>query len=118
MRNFSLIAMIVLYLVAGANHFWHPIPYRKIIPSWVPAPNLLVAISGICEILFALLLIPVTTRVFAAWGIIILLVAVFPANIQMMINFYRKSSPWLWATVVRLPLQVLLILWAYYFTRE
>jgi uncharacterized membrane protein len=110
--------MILLYLAAGVNHFIYPYPYQKIIPPWIPHPDTLVIISGICEILFALLLIPVKTRPLAAWSVIVLLIVVFPANVQMMVNFYRKSSPWLWLTVLRLPLQILLIYWAYSFTEK
>jgi uncharacterized membrane protein len=117
MNYFSLYGMVALYLSAGISHFLYPAMYRRIVPFVLPNPGFLVFLSGACEILFALLLISPTTRVFAAWGIILLLIAVFPANIQMMVNYYRASNPWLWLTVVRLPLQILLIFWAYRFTR-
>ncbi len=109
--------MAALYVGAGINHFIHPGPYEKIIPHQLPAPGLLVYVSGIFEIVLGILLIPITTRKVAAWGIIVLLIAVFPANIQMMINYRNESNPHLWIAVVRLPLQVLLIYWAYMYTR-
>lgn len=54
----------------------------------------------------------------AACGIILLLIAVFPANVQMMINYREQRNPHLWITVVRLPLQLLLIYWAYLYARK
>ncbi len=110
--------MSALYLAAGVYHFVNPRMYEKIMPSYLPYHKQLVYISGICEIVFALLLIPQTTRVLAAWLIIALLVAVFPANIQMAINFYQKNSPNLWIAIVRLPLQLILIWWAWLYTKN
>ena len=118
MKNFSLYAMAAFYLVAGINHFVNPLVYLKIMPPQLPYPNLLVAVSGVCEILFALFLLPAITRPYAAAAIILLLVAVFPANIQMSMNSYRRNSPGLWLTILRLPLQILLIYWAYSHTRS
>jgi uncharacterized membrane protein len=72
--------------------------------------------SGIIEIVLAVLLLQTATRVYAAWGIVIFLILIFPANIQMMINFYRKRNPYLWITILRLPLQPVLIWWAWLYT--
>ena len=83
----------------------------------MPLHKELVLISGIAEVLFALLLLFPVTRRFGAWGIIALLVAVFPANIQMLINYYQQNNPMLWIAVLRLPLQLVLIWWAYGFTK-
>ena len=118
MRNISLILMVLLYLAAGINHFIHPEPYRSIMPPWLPFHSAFIAISGVCEILFALLLLQKRTRVVAAWLIIALLVAIFPANIQMFINYGRSGNPLLWIAIVRLPVQGLLIWWAFGFTKE
>jgi uncharacterized membrane protein len=109
--------MSPLYFLAGLNHFIHPEFYRKIMPPWIPYPHEMVLISGAFEIFFALLLLPAATRPFAAWGIIVLLIAVFPANIQMSINYYRENNPYFWLTLLRLLLQPVLIWWAYRFTR-
>jgi uncharacterized membrane protein len=117
MKNISLIAMVLLYVAAGINHFIHPELYLSIMPPWLPFHSALVDISGVCEILFGLLLILKRTRVVAAWLIIALLIAVFPANIQMFINYWRSDSPLLWIAIVRLPVQGLLIWWAYGFTK-
>jgi uncharacterized membrane protein len=74
-------------------------------------------VSGICEIVFALLLIPIATRTIGAWLLIVLLIAIFPANIQMSINYSRKHSPQFWLTIIRLPFQLVLIWWAWLYTR-
>ena len=109
--------MIVLYVNTGLNHFINPGVYLKIMPPWLPCKEALVFASGIFEITLALLLIFKLTRRFAAWGIIALLVAVFPANIQMMVNYSKENNPNLWIAILRLPLQILLIWWAYSFTK-
>ena len=87
-------------------------------PPWLPYHAALVLISGICEVVFGLMLLLPTTRKMAAWLIILLLMAIFPANIQMMLHYMDENNPRLWMAVVRLPLQVLLIWWAYGFTKE
>jgi uncharacterized membrane protein len=78
----------------------------------------MVYLSGVFEIGFALLLIPQVTRIVGAWLIILLLIAVFPANIQMTIDWYNENNPNLWATFVRLPLQLILIWWAWLYTKK
>ncbi len=118
MKKFSLYAIAVLYIAAGINHFIHPEMYIKIMPPWLPYHAALVLISGICEIVFGLMLLLPTTRKMAAWLIIVTLIAIFPANIQMMLHYLDENNPRLWMAIVRLPLQVLLIWWAYGFTKE
>ena len=86
-------------------------------PAWLPYHLPLIYISGVCEIAFGLLLIPEYTRHMGAWLIIAMLVAVFPANIQMAINFRNKNNPCLWVAIARLPLQILLIWWAWIYTK-
>ncbi len=108
----------VLFVAAGANHFANPGFYLRIMPPYLPWHYELVLISGAFEILGGVgLLIPRFT-VPAAWGLIALLVAVFPANLHMALNTdkYPNIPPAvLWA---RLPLQGVLIAWAYWFTRK
>ncbi len=87
-------------------------------PSWLPLHKELVFVSGIFEVAFALLLIFPQTRSIGAWGIIALLIAVFPANVQMLVNYADSNDPKLWIAIVRLPIQLLLIWWAYGFTRR
>lgn len=118
MRKVSLYAMSILYFGAGINHFWHKEFYLAIMPTWIGCHEALVIISGICEIVFALLLLPPQTRRFAAWAIILLLIAVFPANIQMMLNNLNEPNSKLMISIIRLPLQIILIWWAYTFTKK
>lgn len=118
LRKISLYSMSLLYIVAGVNHFWHPGAYLVIMPEWAKPAGLLIILSGIFETAFGLLLLFRKTSSFAAWGLILLLIAVFPANIQMMFNYKAENNPLLWLSVLRLPLQILLIYWAYSFTMK
>ena len=117
MKNFFLYLMAVGYTIAGVNHFVNPRFYLKIMPPWLPYHGQLVAVSGVCEILGALLLLPAATGVAGAWFIIAILIAVFPANIQMAIDFAKRGNPYLWVAILRLPLQVVLVWWAWVYTR-
>lgn len=105
------------YVAAGLNHFVHPQIYLKIMPPWLPAHRFLVDFTGVLEILLGLLLLPKRTRRFAAWGLIVLLILVFPANIQMMLDYWRTDHPHTWLSVLRLPVQGLLIWWAWIYTK-
>jgi uncharacterized membrane protein len=113
--------LLTVFMVgAGVNHFLSPHAYVAMMPAMLPEPLLLVQISGVAEILGGLGLILPATRRYAAWGLIALFIAVFPANLNMAINHlplgpYRVPS---WALWARLPLQVLLIWWASSFTRR
>lgn len=118
MKLILLYVMAALYLAAGVYHFVNPKMYQRIMPTYLPWHIPLVYISGVCEIVFALLLIPESTRVIAAWLLIILLIAVFPANIQMAVSFWQKQRPTLWIALIRLPLQLVLIWWAWIYTKK
>ncbi|MEO7924962.1 MAG: DoxX family protein [Chitinophagaceae bacterium] len=114
----SLYSMAAFYVIAGINHFVNPGFYKKIMPPWLPWHHGLIYASGAGEILLALLLIPSQTRKLAAGCIIVLLIVVFPANVQMMLNYRAVQHPLLWVAILRLPLQLVLIWWAYQFTRR
>lgn len=104
-----------LFLVAGVGHFVSTDFFMKIMPPSLPYHRELVLLSGACEIaLGALLLVPKTSRL-AAWGLIALLIAVFPANIYMYQHAELFQVPPI-TLLVRLPMQGLLILWAYAYT--
>lgn len=118
MKTALLYLMVLVYFSAGVYHFVNPKLYQKIMPPYLPYHIPLIYISGICEIVFALLLIPESTRPMAAWLIIVMLIAIFPANIQMAINFWQKNSSSLWIAIVRLPLQVVLIWLAWLYTKR
>ncbi len=118
MKAFFLYVMAGFYVLAGINHFVHPKFYYAIMPPWIGWHRQLIFASGVGEVVFGLLLIPAQSRRIAAWCIIALLIAVFPANIQMMINYVKQNHPGLWIAIVRLPLQLLLIWWAYVYTKR
>ncbi|HEX8283955.1 MAG TPA: DoxX family membrane protein [Pyrinomonadaceae bacterium] len=107
----------VSFVVAGFNHFFNTSFYLHIMPPYLPLPLTLVYLSGLIEIILGvLLLIPKLTRM-AAWGLVALLIAVFPANLHMAVNhelYPEYSVTALWA---RLPLQLVLIGWAYWYTK-
>jgi len=85
------------------------------VPRWLPAPRLLVYVSGVFEMLGGIGLLVPWVRRWAAWGLIALLIAVFPANIQMLQAAHAASaSAWTQALLwLRLPLQPLLMWWVY-----
>ena len=117
-KKISMYIMAAIYVVAGILHFVRPDKYNNIVPHWLPYSLALVYISGAVEIAGGLLLLPGITRRFAAWMIILLLIAVFPANVQMSVNYYREQTPYFWLTILRLPLQVILIWWAWNFAKK
>ena len=104
---------------AGVAHFRNPEPFVSIVPGWLPAHRGLVAVSGACEILGGVgLLIPPVSRA-AAWGLIALFVAVFPANVNMAIkDIPMDGKHFGWLLWLRLPLQAVLIAWAWWYTRK
>lgn len=116
MKEFSLFIMAILYIIAGINHFAKPKFYLMIIPPVIPFPKMANYVSGLAEIFLGGLLLYEPYSKLAAWGIIALLIAVFPANIY----HYTSSEPGKgipkWILLLRLPFQVVLILWAWWYT--
>ena len=113
-----LLAAGMVYV--GVGHFRNPAPFVSIVPEWLPNPRALVAISGAAEIAGGVgLLVPQTRRA-AAWGLIALFVAVFPANVNMAVHDIPLDGEHYpaWALWLRLPLQAVLIAWAYWLTRK
>jgi len=107
-----------LFVVAGVNHFLNTAFYVGIMPPYLPWHLELVYISGAAEAGLGALLLIRRWAVWAAWGLIALLVAVFPANVHMAMHadlYPSISAPALW---LRLPVQGLLIAWAYWYTIE
>ena len=110
--------MGALYLVAGVGHFVITKVYIGIMPDYLPAHRELVLLSGAAEMAGGLgLLVPGTRRV-AAWGLVVLLLAVMPANVWMVQHPERWPGIPVWALWGRLPLQGLLVWWAWLYTRE
>ena len=115
-KAISKFLLAIFMIAAGIMHFVNPAFFLKIMPPYLPLHKELVLVSGVFEVLLGiLLLIPQTSRM-AAWGIVALLIAVFPANIYLFQNQdLMPASPVV--HLLRLPLQGVFILWAYWHTR-
>lgn len=108
----------LLFIAAGLNHFLNTPFYVSIMPPYLPWPRALVYVSGVAEITLGGLLLFRHWMVWAAWGLLALLIAVFPANLHMATHpelYPQFSELGLW---LRLPLQGLLMMWVYGYTRE
>lgn len=112
MRKALLWLLGIVFVVAGANHFLQPRIYLGIMPPYLPQPLFLVYLSGVAEMVGGLGVLWPRTRRMAGWGLIALLVAVFPANIYMLSSGYPGVPTWaLW---LRLPMQGVLMAWVYW----
>ncbi len=116
MEKISLYLQSAFYVWAGVNHFRMPKFYLKMMPDYLPMHKQLVDWSGIAEIILGIGLLFEQTRSFSAWGIIMLLVAVFPANVYMLSSGKFPKIP-KWFLYARFPLQIIAIWWAYSFTK-
>lgn len=119
-KTATMFILAGLTMLVGITHFTSPQTFVGIMPPWIPLHLELVWLSGFFEILGGLGLLIPQTRKYAAWGLIALYVAVFPANIHMALNnvpFNGEPVPpiLLW---MRLPMQGVFIGVAYWFTRE
>jgi len=111
---------VIFYVVAGALHFIKAEPYLQIMPPYIPWHVAMVRVSGGFEILGGLGLFLPATRRAAAWGLIALLIAVFPANIYMATHPIEAGAASI-APVLRwgrLPLQLLLVWWLLWCTKS
>ncbi|MBC7368909.1 MAG: DoxX family membrane protein [Undibacterium sp.] len=111
--------LAVFFVAAGLNHFRDPATYLGMMPPWLPWPGAMNAISGAAEVLGGIgLLVPVTRRA-AGWGLIALLVAVFPANVHVAMQGkmpgFDFSPVVLWA---RLPFQAVFAVAVWWVARE
>ncbi len=116
----GLFLFAALFIVSGLLHFFHPEPYVRIIPPFLPWPRALVQVSGGAEILGGLGLLLQRFRRAAAYGLALLLVAVFSANIYMAVAHVRFPGVMgeSWVQWLRLPLQIPLIVWAMYYAKS
>ena len=116
-KTVSKYLLAIFMVVAGTMHFVKPDFYMKIMPPYLPLHLEAVYLSGFFEVVLGFLLIVPRFSRLAAWGIIALLIAVFPANIYLYQHQeLLPASPVL--HFLRLPLQAVFILWAYWHTRS
>ncbi len=117
MRTLFLWFLAVFFILAGVNHFRVPVVYVAMIPPWLPWPEALNAVAGACEILGGVAVLFPPLRSVAGWGLIALLVAVFPANLHVALMGHMPGFSYsplvLW---LRLPFQAVLIAWVAWVT--
>ena len=119
-KNISIYIMSLLYVLVGIKHFLDPNFFLKIMPEYLNYHLELVYLSGFFEILFGILLIFKKTRLIGAWGVFILLICVFPANIylynseaaQIALDISKSQA------LIRLPFQIPLLILAYWHSNE
>jgi len=115
-KAISKYVLAIFMIAAGTMHFVKPAFFLKIVPPYLPLHKELVAVSGVCEVLLGVLLLIPKCSHLAAWGIVALLIAVFPANIYLFQHQdILPASPIV--HLLRLPLQGVFILWACWHTR-
>lgn len=110
--------LAAFFIAAGLNHFRDVEFYRAMMPAWLPWHDALIQASGVAEVLGGIGVLVPAARAFAGWGLVALLVAVFPVNLNLALH--PMSLPGLvvpaWALWARLPLQVVLIAWVWWMT--
>jgi uncharacterized membrane protein len=113
--------MAAFYVASGINHFRDPAFYLPMMPPYLPAHEELILLSGAAEIGLGLALLVPALRRWAAWGVVALLIAIFPANLHIALYDVPLGGRavglgvWNW---VRLPFQGVLIAWALWYARR
>ena len=119
-----LYLLATFFVAAGVAHFAATAFFTHIVPPYLPSPEALVYVSGACEVLLGVAVLVPATRRLAAWGLVLLLIAVFPANVHMAVNRVGFVDPPAWLPQptplglwLRLPVQGVLVAWAWWYTR-
>ena len=116
-RLLSIIIMSIFYVSVGVNHFTIPEWFLQIVPPRLPYKLELVYISGFLEIILGVMLLIPATRFYAAWGLILLLIAVYPANIYLAQTNGAAMNTTPLVAWGRLPFQFVFIALAYWHTK-
>ncbi len=116
-KKIALLGLGAFFVAAGANHFVDPDFYVAMMPPYLPAHLALVYLSGLFEILGGGLVLVPRVRALAGWGLVVLLMAIFPANIHMALSPELFPEMSVVALYARLPFQALFLGWAYWATR-
>ncbi|HKQ76638.1 MAG TPA: MauE/DoxX family redox-associated membrane protein [Blastocatellia bacterium] len=120
MRKFKIVMKYLLaiaFIAAGLNHFANPELYLRIMPPYLPWPSALHLIAGIFEFVFGVMLLIPRLQWWAAWGLIALLLAIYPANIHMAVNNHLYPEFPMIYHWIRLPLQFVLIALAWWYSK-
>lgn len=117
--SFSRTLTGLVFVVAGMLHFAAPATYERIMPPYLPRHRELIYLSGAAEVAGGLGLFPKRARAAAGIGLILLLLAVFPANVQMLLDARDEGKPSWWIALLwlRLPLQPALMAWVWKVSR-
>ena len=124
MKKIKLITIVIMslfYIWVGIKHFLDPSWFVQIMPPSLPMHYEAVYVSGFFEILFGIMLLFSRTRYYAAWGLILLLIAVYPANIYLAFNEAPQKALEISAFAaswVRLPIQFIFLGLAYWHSRD
>jgi len=119
-KRVMLWIMGIFYVLAGLAHFVRTDYYLPMMPLYLPAHRELVLLSGVAEVVLGIAVLIPQTRRLAAWGVILLLIAIFPANLHIALHnvplFGAAEGAGIW-NWVRLPFQLVLIAWAWWYTQ-
>jgi uncharacterized membrane protein len=120
-KSCLLWVMAAFYIAAGINHFRRPDVYMPMMPPYLPWHLPLVYISGFAEVALGIGVLLPGLRHAVAWGLILMLIAIFPANLHIALHdvplFGRTEGFGVW-NWVRLPFQAVLIVWAWWYTHD
>jgi len=105
--------MSLLYIIAGINHFVNPAFYLKIMPNYIPYHLVMIYLSGVIEIILGVLLLIKKFQKIAGWLIILMLIVFLPVHIKMIMDTWISLNIKFLTAAIRLPLQFVLIYWAY-----
>ena len=112
-----LITLSLLFINIGIDHFVNPDFYRNIMPAYLPMHTEAIYISGFFEILGGVAILFPKLRSMAGWGLVLLLIVVFPVNIHMAVNPNLFPDIPLSFLYIRLVLQFIIIYWTYFATQ-
>lgn len=116
-QKIGLGIVFLWFFGGGIGHFVFTDFFTNIVPPYIPYPRAMVYISGVFEILGAFGILVATTRAWAGWGLILLTLAVTPANLHMWLNPAQFPEMPYWALTLRLFVQVLLLACIWWSTR-
>ena len=119
LKNITVYSLSLLYIGVGFKHFTNIDFFLVIVPPYIPYPELMVYTSGLFEIVLGVLLVPRKTRKYGALGLLVLLIAVFPANIYLFTSEIAQNTFGISRqdALIRLPFQFPLILLAYWHSK-
>jgi uncharacterized membrane protein len=116
-KRFARYALAVFFVLAGINHFVSPDFYLQMMPAYLPWHEELVVLSGVLEVGGGLCVLAPSIREAAGRGLVLLLIAILPANVNMALHPELFPDIPEWALYARLPLQLVFIGWAWWATR-